>query len=170
MLVKESISFERYRDPKESLKLGKQASKEYVYEKLEKEGANFSFYGSEENQKHQKQNIIDNIFEIEKTLNKCKGIIPIREISSDDGKIDFRPGDLYKVMNRNNTLFACASEKDAIFITKILSKLVIDRYPKESFKVEFESSSLQYPYLPSYTLNELVDNIIEMRQKFENFI
>jgi len=166
MLVKEAISFERHKDPKRALGLDDEAARQYTFEKLQEEGANFDFWGIDVERNQQKKTFLENIFEIERTLEKCKGIFTIKEISAMDGKISYKPGDLYNIIYAGHTMFTCASKNDAEFVVSVLSNIIVDTYKKTRFKIELEKSSISYPHLRSYDVVEIVDDIIETRKKF----
>ena len=161
MLVRESISFQRYKDPKVSLGVGKNSreARVYTFEKLKQEGIDF-FFGGQTNDEERLEGYLNNIYEIKEACERLKDIVKIEYISSGFGiRINLKT---WEVLHSNNVLFNCASEEDANFIIDICKKFAID---KQNFSVRKNQ-----PFLVDLNEVNWFEDLVKNRIKYKKDI
>ena len=136
-IVKEDINFERNQDPKKSMDIGKESSyaKKQLFDKLDKK---VRFNLGREPEESMK-GLLDNIFEIEKAVEKLQKMdIKIEYISYFYGvSIQIN---VFNILDSNHVILKCLTEKDANILINIIKKLSYHSY--DNFKIDSETFSI----------------------------
>jgi hypothetical protein len=164
-LVRENIIFEKFVEKSDSVKdMG--IGKEGIFKNLEKRGVRMWFgWGQREGQESEgeieKKKVIENIFEIEKLINKLIEI----GFKSNDMSISHADGIKVKtimVASSNWAIFHCVTKEDAEIMMDVIRKFSIWQYDNLHL-TDGETTiyvSSKYP--------EWLINIIENRKKYKN--
>lgn len=156
-IVKEDINFERGKDPKTSLDVGKNSrySREQILEKIKNKGIRFRFTNDPE-----KENLLDKIYEVEKVINKLGYLnVPIKSVTSVFGiSIEI---EIHEILDSNRVILYCFSEEDANNLIKILKMGAFHNY--DNFSTEKSTTSLDI----TYDVLEWLDKFEENREKIK---
>jgi len=167
MLVKESIGFEKYRDPKKALDLGKDSkyAREKKFEELQEKVTFFEGTGRAGDNEERLKIYLAKIYEIEECLAYLDNAgLTVDHISANFGSVSFYLADLVEIMDSNRVLFYSATIEEAKFVIDILRKFTIRDYDNFSIK-EGKSDSLNM-----MNIKEFATDIIDSRNEYEKFI
>ena len=161
-LIRESISFKRGAEPKETLDIGENSSyiKNKLFNELEKTGIAFNLDWSHSGKA--KEGVIDRIHEFLELIEKLlEAGLTYRdmEISHSDS-INIR---VIQVLNGNRIIHQCLTKEDADIIIKSMKNFSVDGNDGEEIH-----TSIGDKFLYLYRNQIWLDNIINNRKKYKN--
>ena len=167
MLVKESIGFEKYRDPKKALDLGKdsQYAREKKLEELQQKVKFFEGTGQAGDNEGRLKVYLEKIYEIEECIDYLDNAgLTIDHITASFGSVSFYLGNLIEILDSNRVLFYSSTIGEAKFVIDILRKFTIRDYDNFSVR-EGKSNGLNM-----MNIKEFATDIIDNRNEYEKFI
>ena len=162
MLVRESISFERGKDPKEVLDIGENNLyvKTKLFNELEEKGISINLDWSSTG--IEKERTIENIYEFMKSIDKLlKAGLTYKdmEISHHDS-INIK---VIRVMAGNRVIHECLTKEDANILIKAIKNFTAGANQKESIITDIGS---HFFYLEDN--QKWLDDIIDNRKKYKS--
>jgi hypothetical protein len=160
MIVKESISFERGKDPKETLDIGENSIyvKTEVFNKIANSGVHIRLDWDQSGK--EKERLIKDIYLFKELIDK----LIKTGVSTNEMEISHHDSISIKtkqVMNGNWAICHCLTEEDANILIKAFQKFSINS--RENFSMSEDSK-----YIYVYDKNEWLNDIIENRKKYKN--
>jgi hypothetical protein len=161
-LIRESISFERGKDPKEALDIGETNiyAKTKLFDELEKTGIGINLGWSHTGK--EKERVIERIHEFIKLIDKLLNAgLNYRdmEISHYDS-INIK---VIQILVGNRVIHQCISKKDANILVTIIKKFTVDGNDRNDISLSIGEKFLYLDRDQTW-----LDNIIENREKYKN--
>jgi small-conductance mechanosensitive channel len=153
----EAMSFEKNKDPRKSLDIGKDStySHEQVLQKLSEMGVKIHIDFDPEN----RSKVLENIYEIEKYVKE------FIDLGVKPGDIEISYPDSvcikgFTVKDSNNVLLHCLTEEDANIVMDTIEKFMIN-----GTLIEIDRSSMT-PYIHFHKKNNWLKDLKENRKKY----
>ena len=169
MLVKESIGFEKYRDPKKALDLGKdsQYAREKKLEELQEKVKFFPGNGQPGDNEGRLKLYLEKVYEIEECIDYLDNAgLTIDHITASFGsRITFYLGNVIEILDGDRVLFYSPTIEEAKFVMDILRKFTIRDYDNFTYNEGKTNNGLDI-----MTIKEFATDILDYRIEYEKFI
>ena len=154
-LIKETINFERGKDPKESMNIG-------LMKALENKGIRFWFGWGNGEGEIEKQKFLKNINKMNSFIDKmiAVGVDPRKMFISHADTVTIN---VIRVMNGNRVIHECVTNEDAEMLVKACIALSIEAYPDQYAIDMTDNEKIVYVYSHPW-----LDNIVENRKKYKS--